>query len=414
MFSYFVFSCFSQTPVAINFDIVPPIKFTAPGDYNFWTLTGSANNMKNSIHLGSKINKSNGIVCTRIPTSALEWNAKLNLSLNLGSFDLMYTLNVCPYNEYTNEMYWRGFSLHFSEVDGEKLDAEVITVKNDYSYSHTKLCQIPTTNPILYVQVKNQSVFLSYEDENGSKTPCSDSLKYFPYVGAGFFTFISQPTKKVGSADVYEFILGQPEGHKEEYEIETLEKISRKIITPKNRTFKHNQPTLAQRIHYASPEDSDPRNTLKYINAILAEMNNSLTTAMNAKELDALIETKIRNNLALIEKKITKRRDMLLGISNQLAIVKRNMSNDLNSLKNHVYVTMNAVSGSSVQELKKFLEKAKEANETLPKAAKESARTVKTMWVPTMLYVIAFIELACYIAFFFHKKKVTDNFKKYD
>ena len=414
MFSYFVFSCFSQDPIEINFDIVPPIKLTAPGDYNYWTLTGSSNNMKNSIHLSSKINKSNGIICTRLPISAIDWNAKLNLSLISGTFDMMYTLNVCPYYDYTNEMYWRGFSLHFTEIDGEKLDVEVITVKKDYSYSRTKLCQIPTTNPILHVQVKNQSVFLSYDVGYGTIEPCSDSLKYFPYVGAGFFTFIGQPSRKTGSADIYEFVLNLPEGHKEEYDKEALEKISRKIITPKNRTFKHKKPTLAQRISYADPEESDDRNNLKYINGILAEMNESLSNAINAKELDTLIETKIRNNLAVIEKKINKRRDMLLGISNQLSIVKRNMSNNLENLKHHVYLTMNTVSASSVQELKKFLEKAKEANETLPQAAKESARTVKTMWVPTMLYVIAFIELACYLAFFFHKKKVTSNFKKYD
>lgn len=409
MFLYFTtLSCSER--FKINYDIVPPIKTTKIGDYNIWSLAGSANNMKNSFHLSSRVNKSHGAVCARLPTSAPKWSANLNLTVGIGSFNFMFTQDVCPFRQYKNGAYWRGFTLNFDEFD-EQLNVSMIHVKNDYSYSWHNLCTIPTSNTKVNITVENNTVALKYANEKGEYVECGDP-KVYPYLVVGFITMSSQPYVKIGSSDIFEFKMELPEDHFEEFDKTVLEKIARKAISPKNKTTK--PMSIAERITYSIPDESNNENTFKYIDAVLGEMNKSISNALSSKDLNALIEGKVRKSLAVIEKKITKRKNMLGGISDSLKIVKRSMDNDLSTLKSNMYVSMEEVKRYSISELKKFLVKAQEANQTLPNAANESAKTVQEMWTPAILYIIAIIELLCYVIFFLHKRKVTDNFKKYD
>ena len=113
-------------------------------------------------------------------------------------------------------------------------------------------------------------------------------------------------------------------------------------------------------------------------------------------------------------KKGYKRKGMLADISNNLKGLYKGITLDVSQLKSNLVVSMNDVNKYSVTELKKFLNKTQEANITLSNVTNNSAETIKSMWTPGILYTISIIELICYVIFFVYKRKVTDNFKKYD
>ncbi|EAX90260.1 hypothetical protein TVAG_099460 [Trichomonas vaginalis G3] len=403
MFIFLLSNCQS-----ITYNLYPPFKNTAPGEFGLWSVAGSTSNAKNHIHITSRKNKINGALCSRIPTSYQNFETVLNVSLISGSFHYLFTQDACPIVHRYNGGYWRGFSLNFNESN-EKLNISFTIVRNDYTYNTQDLCLINTTNPVIKVKSGENEATVQYFD--GNKWKDCGSKHVFPYLVVGYFTLTAFPIEEFAQARIYSFNTSIPYNYSEEFDTTRLEKLVKRIVNPK--TKKEKPMSLATRISYSLPEDTNSSEYFKYIDIILAEMNVSLTNALNSTGLKSIIDKMIKTKLSRIEKKFSKRKQLLQEIDDSMKRVKAGIQVDLNQLESNIYSSMETAKHTSVSELKKFLDKVKDA-ESLTNSTKESAKEMKSMWLPTFLYVISFIELALYIAFFFQRKKATHNFKKYD
>jgi hypothetical protein len=113
------------------------------------------------------------------------------------------------------------------------------------------------------------------------------------------------------------------------------------------------------------------------------------------------------------EKKMEKRKAAFGGISEDLVSLKRSVNDKLRWLNEYVVEVMSEAKSSAVDTLNQFLNITKEG-EGLALEAKRRRRETKSSFWPVFLYVIAFMELVCYLAFFFVKRSRTHGFKKLD
>lgn len=403
-----MFSLFSFLSFSIDYDLHQPFKNSAPGEFGLWSVAGSTSNMKNSIHLSSRKDKLNGALCSRVPTSIQKFDVEMNVSIISGTLHYLYTQDACPFSQRYSKGYWRGFSIDFEEIEGST-NLSFTMVRNDYSYNTQHLCTLDTQNPYIKIVVDDNQASI-YNLENNEWKQCG-SQHVFPVLVVGYFSFAAFPTEKFAISNVFSFNTSIPKDHIEEFNTERLEKLVKRIVNPKNKTER--KMTVAERISYTIPDDEKYSNYMLYIDQILGEMNRSLTRSLGSNELQSLIDQIMKKKLSRIERKFEKRKEILVNIDDSLKNVKRTIQADLSTLESNIYTTMEATKRTAVDELKKFLEKA-HAAEKLTAQTKLRANEVKQMWLPTFLYVFAFIELALYLAFFFQKKKATHNFKKYD
>lgn len=414
MFLVYLGLCSSQV-----FDLRPPFGKQNADEISYWSLLGVATNMKKSVHFSSDVNKQNGALCHRIPTSSMDWEANFSFSIDSGYLSLMFTEETCPFWVVANFLpIWNGFSLNITKLPNKSIGLRFISSNITVS-TNDDLCTIQGDKARLLVR-SSSGIVTIFVLENGKLMQCGKELS-FPFNYLGFFSFLASGLQKEGFSDVYDFYLKLPANHTEPFSINDLNEHSRTNIKNQVTGFAVSSPrSLELGLVLDEMERLDhilSANDLKVVEdniaKIMSSLQNSLQNTLSIDQLKELIGSKLQKHLSRIEHKIEKRKNSFKEIGDEMKTIVRAVEIKTQWLNDYVIESMSSAKDEAVITLSKFINMTADA-QNLPLMAKNTAKDIKSEWIPTFLYVVAFIELTCYIAFFLVRKKKTHNFKKYD
>lgn len=408
----------------IDFNIKPPLPYKVPGEFGYWSLLGVATNMKSHIHFLADQNRHYGGIGHRLPMHSDFWSAEFTANIESGSLLFSFTEDVFPYSIIIDEMDgWSGFVIKISndEEQNQTIISAFVTSELNGT-QELSLCSLPSKYFTLSIQKCGQNVSVSFINSS-LISKCGSNITISP-LSSGYFSFFSTTASGLASSQLYNLDVSP--------EFQTLTSdfnISK--INDQNR-----QRILIQNEHFHIT-----RETIPYINNILDEINNSndilgttkktpqeihneirfllrkvyirLQKGLSLNVLQKLVLNKITQNLQIAENKIEKRRSDLGQISDQISNAKKIVKNEMLELRDQISDEMDVVKQSTQQSLHQYAQK-RNKGEVMINEAKERGRETKSIWIGPFLFFISGIECVCYIAFFFAKKKKTNNFKKID
>jgi hypothetical protein len=379
--------------------------------------------MKNSFHFSPDNLHQNGSICHRIPTSSRDFSAEFNATVENGYLAFSFTEEPCPYNAITaGEKMWNGFSLSMTQ-HRESSTKFVLYVGSPGSIAPHSLCLSSTRNFKVNIEVKNATVSVLVNDQK-----CGEPFE-FPLNYIGFFSFVGSlvndtrkgEKKQIGSSDIYSLKIKIPENHFEDFDIIGIEKFSRNMVARqlnlKNKPARKMR--LAEIINNEAlnafdklDEYADIEEVESLIKGVINEFAQRLNMTLTNEQLNDLIEKKVKKNLVRLEKKMNKRKDSFKKVSADLSDYVKEVNNKIEKISSYSVDQIASLKQEYIEQMKEFV---KEHNPSeLSKETKKKAKEMKTQWVQPMLLVISLIEIACYLAFFFYKRKETHAFKKYD
>ena len=421
MFLFYSFC--SALQQRIDYNISTPIKTTKLGECGLWSLLGCSTNMKNSFHFMPDNLHQNGSVCHRIPTSSRKFSAEFNASVENGFLTFSFTEEVCPYSALTtNTKTWNGFSLVMTQ-HRESSTKFLLHVGSPANVSEHSLCLAASRNFKVNVEVENSTVAVFVDGQK-----CGEAFE-FPFNYIGFFSFVGSlvndtkkgEKKQIGSSDIFSLNVSIPEDHSEDFDLVGIEKFSRNMIARQlnlknsgiRKTF------LAEIVNKQAlnafdklDENPDPREMEGMIRAVINEFARRLNLTLTNEQLNELIEMKVKKNLARLEAKMNKRKESFKKVSDDLNNYVKEVNNKMDWISAYSVDQIASLKQEYMDQMKQFV-KEHDPRE-LSKETNKNAKEMKTQWIQPMLLVIALIEIACYVAFFFYKRKETHAFKKYD
>jgi hypothetical protein len=154
-------------------------------------------------------------------------------------------------------------------------------------------------------------------------------------------------------------------------------------------------------------------NTTDQIRSLFLEVRDRLNKSLSGKQLQGLVQAAFALKLMKAERKMEKRREAFLAIGEELDALQRAVDDRLKWMSEYVVDVMFEAKAAAVDTLNTFLHLA-ENNTELPREAKMRAKDARAAAIPTLLYVVALMELVCYLAFFMIRRHRTQGFKKFD
>ena len=421
----FVYRCFTMLfcllwcgRAASIFDIVAPILTSEPGETGFWSLLGVATNMKSSIRFSPDSSRQNGAICQRIPIESTNWSLEFRTRVGLGSLLFLMTEETCPYLQITNGLEsWTGFGINMSAGDdGVTLTGTYLTASNQTVHT---LCNVSDRDFEVRVERSGNLIHVSTKTSGNYSTCGSAEVTISPSV---FFSFIATSPDGIGDSEVFHLNASEnEEQERTEGFLNSRSEISRQEIWVQQERLNAVKPVLPlaeaviARMEEAMYvlEKGDSSNTTKEIKEILGEIRGRIGETMSVRDLQQLIQATLAVNLMKIERKMEKRREAFLQIANDLETLKGGIDEKVKWLGAYVANAMAEAKKDAVDTLAVFLKLTKESKK-FKTDAKSMSMDMRSNALPMFLYIIAFIELVCYLAFFFVQRAKTHRFKKYD
>jgi hypothetical protein len=257
-------------------------------------------------------------------------------------------------------------------------------------------------------------------DSEYSFSPCGEPIEA-RFLVHTFFSFFAKGADDIGDSELYHVMANWAADVSESFNISEIDDQSRAIIANEEGKVSFVRPVmpLASRV-IAEMEESAFKlgraahgNATDEIRALLVEVRERLNKSLSAADVKRLMHAAFGLRLVKVEKKIEKKKGAFLGISEDLHILKMAIVHKLYWLTVYVRDTMVEAKVTAVDTLNAFLEIAKNSTE-LAREAKTRAREANAAVLPKFLYIVAIVELLCYLAFFCIKRRRTHGFKKYE
>jgi hypothetical protein len=257
-------------------------------------------------------------------------------------------------------------------------------------------------------------------DSEFSYLKCGEPLEVVS-LSPAFFSFFASGAGGIGDSELFHAMANCPENCSDELDVSQVDEQSRAIIAHEEGRVNVVRPVmpLASRI-VAEMEEAAFKlgraahpNATDDIRALLVEVRERLNKSLSALDVQKLMHAAFTIRLMKVEKKMEKRRGAFLGISQDLGSLKTAVAGRLSWLSDYIFDAMREAQTAAVDTLDAFLQIAKN-NTELSREAKTRAREAKAAVLPQFLYIIALMELLCYLAFFCIKRNRTHGFKKYD
>lgn len=407
----------------VNYDLKSNFALTRAGDIGEWSILGVATNLKTSIHFAPNATSQKGAICHRLPSTAPSFVAEYAANIKKGSLLLSLTEECCPYTAISNNvMSWIGIVLNLTRKK------EGILISTHHSSSNNPNYQQVDT--ILgNVTAQNISIKLIYNKDHVSILYKGDNDKTYIQIGQNvtipefkqvYFSFMASRNKNIGDLEIYSFQVDHG-NHEESFNSKELSEQNRQLILIHQEKIKvaHKVLPLAdaviKEIEAANDDLTKGKNAESWekIRGLLGEVRGRIDQTLNVKDLQKLVHATLAINLLKAEEKMEKRREEFSSIGEGLTDLKITVDEKLQWLSDYVLKAMADAKKQSLETMEEFLNFTNDVK-ILPIEAKKRAREAKQQMVPTFLYVIAIIEFACYVAFFFVRKKQTNNFKKFD
>ena len=375
--------------------------------------------MKSSIRFSPDPKRQNGAICHRIPTQAENWTFEFRMRLGKGSLIFLATEETCPYWAISNDVEsWTGFALNVTKT-GDTLTSSGIYMTNT-QVINMGMCKFQGDEVTLKIEKHgtNISVYQSRDGVDLKYELCNEIT-----VGTCnmlFFSFVATSPDEIGDSEIFHVSVNESAERSELY-LQNTSDISRLEIVMQQDTVNSSRPYLGlataiigemERAAYSLSKVDDKNTTLE-LKALLSEIRERLNQSLTAKDLEKLIHATMAVNLLKVERKIDKRRKAFAEISSELDVLKKSINERLEWLGEYVVDVMTQSKKDAVNTLSIFLNLTNETD-VLKEESKSRAKDAKSNFVPPLLCTVAFLEFACYIAFFFVKHRKTFGFKKYD
>ena len=421
------------------FDILGPILTTLPGEVGFWSMLGVSTNLKRSIHFSPDSNRQNGSICTRIPNNANEWDSFFQIQVKSGSLLYVVSDEVCPFWALNNNIdSFSGFILNITSIDDEKLSMSAQFLIKDRMTSN-KLCNVDSSTATVKVSYKANSVEFFVENGTeymkcGKTIPVTDLQKsYFTFFANGPYqnnAHIKNAPKlaRFGNSELFYYEMKFSKQIKESENITEINHANKQLILFQQRQNRgaSSHPILPvsssvikemEKVFYNLNDDSldkaQKEKNAEKIRDILIEINERLSESLTVEDLNKLIDATLTVNLEKAERKMEKKRKALQEISNDLNNLQADLTEKLQWLSNFAVESMQNSKEGAVNTLSKFLDVVKES-EGLENETTTTIQDFNSTNLPTILYLISFVEFVCYIIFFIIQRKKTHGFVKID
>ena len=369
-------------------------------------------NLKYSIYLNSREGTQNSDICQRIPYFQTNWKSRLNFKIDSGIFSFGYTMENCPFWSISSNMsFWKGFFIHIKKnIEGFSIFLH--STFDEKSSNEELLCNITNINELI-LNYNLYELNISYLKFPNSSIEICGSSKNIPSIHYGFFSMIQISNINISNTYIYEFNVSNIINSSNSYNPLIFDEINRNYINSKSKINKNKTISPIKKFLSNIQFEINSKNIYENISFLLENINLSLKNTLNIQELQETIENKMKIKLLKIEKKFLKRKNSFINLFNIIQILKRNISIQTRDLRDQVLFSLKNAQKDSILTLSTFLNKSKNVNE-IENQTKLNIKEMKSNWIPIFLYIISFIEFFCYLAFFFVKKKASNNFKKYD
>jgi hypothetical protein len=374
-------------------------------------------NMKSSIHFSPDAERQKGALCHRISVQSQPWSIQFSVTVTKGAFLFLATEEACPFWMISRDLEgWSGISINISHRDdskhktmriigrllGENINAAVLFGK------------VPGNTATLNISASENTLGISVVNSSGSY-PLGSRISFNST--RIFFSFVATSFHGIGDSSISS-VYGNAEPSEE---ADVLDNVVRREITVQSgeiETFRKPLELATKIIKEIEQSknllaDRDPKETAETIRNLFREVLQRLQETLFTSDLDTLVHTNFAYDLMRAEKKMEKRKTAFGGVSQDLTFLKKNVDEKVRYLKDYVVEVMNGAKKDAVDTLKVFLNATKDA-EKLAMEAKKGRRESKYAFWPVFLFVIALMELVCYLAFFFVKRSRTHGFKKLD
>ncbi|KAH0789293.1 Legume-like lectin family protein [Histomonas meleagridis] len=412
----FLFLCFSLEG---SFDIFPPITLSNSNELGFWSLVGVATNLKSSIHFASDYKKQNSGICQRLPTTSNDWLSEFRAEVSKGSLSFIISDNFCPYYIHTNATSFNQISFNITRIDNMKLKI-AFHYLNDDNQIHRNLCQVYSQNVTVRITYKDNTITCYALDDRGSDfTQCGDPIEA-TIPNANYFSFFAESQEGIGESELFHFLTRIPPNHTEKFNKTEMDDANRRKLRKLLKPISHPVLPLAERIinemekaSYKLDQSGKNNYSGQEIRDLLLEIRSRLKDSLTTKDLQRLVHATLTVSLMRTEHKMEKRSRSFTEIQDDLKNLKNIVKDKMDSISQCAMDALSNSKNDSINTLMSFYNRIKDYD-NLTDEAKSRSKEMKSSFVPTFLYMISFIELACYVAFFFVKRKKTLNFKKHE
>ena len=393
-------SCLVCAGVAVSiFDLVAPIVTTRPGSVGYWSLIGSATNMRSSVRFISNATSgmSNGM-CHGKGIDAEKWTLEMRVKV-------------------TSEMLGVRLARHAYTLIGDQVgvvlarDGKRVDVR-DFQ-SNLTVCGYDFEDEFELKMERNGFAVdvLVRGNENEYRVCTSLSLDFRPV----YLVVEASASVGIGDAEVLSVRVSDPDGELEKVSADGLESYDEAHTGNRETTLKHVMAALRDSEMWSLGHGKEPnqRETTAELRAIVPEILERTKSFLPNDKLEKLVLGIVIEGVSNVEAVMHQRRQELVNITEELDAVKSDVDKQVKWLCQYALDSMTEAKKDAVEKLAAFLEFTKNTK-SLKQEAKVRAREARETAIPTLLYVVAFVELVCYLAFFFTQHKKTHGFKKYD
>lgn len=368
-----------------------------------WSLLGFVTNLKTSLNLGSRSKIQNSALCLRVPGANYQWEIDLNNSLTIGDVLIGHTQDFCPYWEIShNVSIWKGIFIKISK-NGDSHDINLVKSdeKTEYLGSAKMISRVTISTSPGYMEIN-----INNDTEIAKRIE-------IPIVSCIYPIVLVKTDIDISSISIFRMKMTIDNCDNLSETCQYFDNMNRRILSNRNSVSMRVPSRHANKVLLSKPDNLSQEDRLKSIAKILADLNMSLSNAIKPNEIKELVELMIRKRLSKVEKKLHKRIYSYQDIRQSFRSILLGVDSTVRNLRDQVIESLEETKTSSVLTLGQFLNITKPAT-LLQNHTKKYSNDARSQWIPTFLYVIAFIELFSYVAFFFVKRKKTKGFKKYD
>jgi hypothetical protein len=425
-----LFAVASPTTWDPSYNLIPPHRLTELGEIGFWTLRGSATNLKKLIRLTSNAAAQSGGVCLRLPVRTRHWmlhiEVQIHPGLNAGSgFFLSFTSDVCSDT-------WakpNGFGI-WIDTGSPQPDASVpvFFIEGEKGASKRQIGSVrirtnPTSPAVLYIaRNDHQLVFdilQNFQYERIGILDVDDLLKF------GYFTLTANTTSDGDIHDLISFrlfILDDLTPDKQALQDNVdYDVVNRKIIRQAKQARheskdrrRQQMPTVFSLVNEAKDGQlTGEAVELKKALRVLVEAQMRVGQEVTLKKLAQLINGPLSKTIEVADRKLRHASERFSETQDEITELWSTLKTSLIDLGIEATTEMAKIEAD-------FLAAIEWLNLTgidvsgAKKPLKEQAGPIADSSLSMLLLAIAFIEVFCYVAFFCIRRKTTHGFKKAD
>ena len=387
--------------------LTPPFNFTRPDEIGRWSARGMVTTRKTSLKLVEEPTRERTFLCQRVPYNSAVWEIEMAVSVESGKLHFLFTEDFCrPELRNLSITTWDGIHLVL-ERTGDRIDVSMLSSNEaSNSVANTHLCSFhsearaPTR---IFMQQNGRQVSTFYGNGAGEMQVCGvTSVR----IENGYFTFVGEEDANgLGDQSIFSFNvkpINVPAGLARNYSA----KNRRSIRATFDYLFKRRTAMLfTSRIEpKLNLSDDSPAGT-EMLFHVLSEITDRANLSLNGHDLRQMIETKAGIRLMNAEEKIAKRKRSIDALSDEVDVFAAQLESNLTEIREFVAQQVREVKQAIVEKVESLI------SDEDTKRFTRFEKTATQSDYSYVIFIVAIIEAAAFIAFFLVRRRQRNNFK---